>query len=108
VTLGDTAELTRRKGETAPDGWVSLMRGDEYFFDQVERNLRELVAGGNPPDHPPAVDLTLSATLVEPVRRPARSPSDQELTDLRFASGFAFTRPWHAWLPSDFPRWHLV
>ena len=55
------------------------------------------------PSPPRRVLLTLSATLVEPVRRPGRSPSDEPLTHLRFASGFTFRNPRYPWQHSDFP-----
>lgn len=104
VRLGDTDSLARRRGDVPGDPWPSLFKGDDYFFTQVESQLRALARDGALPEHPPPLDLRLSATLVEPIRRPGRSPADEPLTDLRFATGFAFVQPWHRWLPTDFPR----
>lgn len=99
--VGDTAALLRERRVDA--SWPSLFRGDTYFFCQLEKALRTFAQAGSRLAHPPAVDLRLPATLVEPVRRPARSPSDEQLVDRRFASGFAFTQPPYPWLRTDLP-----
>ena len=103
VDLGDTARLLRTEQTARQDGWPSLFLGDGYFFEQARAALQRLAAGADPPATAPPLLLTLSATLVEPVRRPGRSPSDEALTHLRFGSGFTFRNPRYPWQRSDFP-----
>ena len=100
LRLGSTENLVRR-GEPYP----SLFLGDAFFQRELTTNLRRLIEHGEPPAHPPALDLSLSVTYVEPVERPVPSPSDQRLTERRFASGFVFRNPSAdmPWKHSDFP-----
>jgi hypothetical protein len=104
VDVGDTEKLLRTRDEAPEQGWPSLFKGDDYFYTQARDQLAKLAAGAMEPREAPPLALTLSATLVEPIRRPGRSPSDEQLTELRFGSGFTFRQPSFAWQRSDFPH----
>lgn len=84
--------------------WISLFRGDGHFFTSVAEQLSGLITGPAPGVRP-RVDLWLSATHVEPVKRPVVSPSDEQLTESRFATGFRFRHPAYGWQPTDFDPW---
>lgn len=101
VEVGDTANLLRRKGDGKP-AWPSLFLGDGYFYAETRKQLKSLADGVVPPVEPAPVLLTLSATLVEPIRRAVSSPQDESLSNLRFGSGFTFRHPRYPWQHSDF------
>ncbi len=90
-------DVLRRR--TTP--WRSLFDGDARFLDVIDQRLTELV--GATPSHPPrsaaALDLQLTATLVEPVSQPAISPSDETLRRSRSAARFHFRHDPHATFP---------
>jgi patatin-related protein len=101
LKIGSVESLVRRD-----DPWPSLFKGDDYFQQQLWDRLCELASA--PRDsvpEAPVVDLSLSATYIEPVERPVPSPSDEQLTDRRFASGFRFRQPGRTtrWTGTDFP-----
>ncbi|MFT3853469.1 MAG: patatin-like phospholipase family protein [Ilumatobacteraceae bacterium] len=100
LRLGSTESLLRREPP-----YPSLFRGDAYFQREMTANLHRLIDDAVPPDRPPAVDLSLSVTYVEPLERPVPSPNDQRLTERRFASGFVFRHPGAdtGWKHTDFP-----
>jgi patatin-related protein len=100
------------KGPYAP----SLLRGDEYFQNQVAERLAWLVGeadaerapvggatGGGDRRPPRTVDLRLSATVVEPIMRPVPGIDGEDLRQRRFASGFHFRHSDLPWERSDFP-----
>ena len=105
VKVGDTEKLLRTKAESNTY-WPSLFKGDEYFFTQARTLLKQLCdeapEASRARTAPSPILLTLSATLVEPIRRVVNSPQDELLSNLRFASGFVFRHPHHAWQHSDF------
>jgi patatin-related protein len=103
-STGDARRLLRTKQEAANGVWPSLFKGDEYLFEEARKALAELAEAGTAPTKPPPVLLTLSATLVEPVRRAGRGLPDESPTLLRFGSGFKFEQPRHRWQNSDFPH----
>lgn len=107
VEVGDTRELLRRRRQSG-SYWPSFFCGDGYFFPKAEDALRALhatVSDGkrSAPTRRSPVMLSLSATLVEPVRRAVRSPEDEPLSNDRFATGFTFRHPHFGWQRSDFP-----
>ncbi len=110
LEVGSTEKLVRTN-DTEPDSeadlrWLSLFRGDRHMFAAIARALTTLiddVEDQQRPTQPPRVDLRLSATHVEPVVRPVRSPADEPLSDRRFATGFRFCSPDQPWLTGDFP-----
>ncbi|HYN35267.1 MAG TPA: patatin-like protein [Ilumatobacteraceae bacterium] len=113
LDVGSTEKLVRttsteRACEPAELRWLSLFRGDGHMFRAIVDALTELVDGIDDtqrPGRPPRIDLHLSATHVEPIVRPVRSPADEQLNERRFATGFRFRSPDQPWLPSDFPRY---
>jgi patatin-related protein len=110
LDLGDLKRLVRAPEEgdgppsaTSSEGYPSLLWGDGYFFAKTYETLRELAATGAAVDAPrPRVDLTLTATLVEPVSRPGGPGDAQSRRHHRFASTFRFRNHGPGWL-SDFP-----
>ncbi|MFP5376839.1 MAG: patatin-like protein, partial [Acidimicrobiia bacterium] len=107
LDLGDLERMVRDGddgGDGAAEGHPSLLRGDGYFFAQAYRTLRHLVTapGGAAPGRPPRLDLTLTATLVEPVSRPGGPGDPGARRQDRFASTFRFRNAGPGWL-TDFP-----
>jgi hypothetical protein len=100
LDLGDLGAMVR----TPADDGASLLRGDAYFFECLRETLQDLIAGGRrvaDVQEGARVDLTLTATLVEPA---VRGRDDARLDvgeDVRFASTFRFRHPGGRW-PSDF------
>ncbi|NLD76608.1 MAG: DUF3376 domain-containing protein [Acidimicrobiales bacterium] len=81
--------------------WRSLFDGDERFLDVIHARLGELVGSaaddltgarrrttGDSEVH--ALDLQLTATLVEPISQPTTSPVDEALRSNRSAARFHF------------------
>jgi hypothetical protein len=102
LTLGDLGKLVRPGIPPAdPARYPSLLRGDDYFFTSTFDMLRHLIDGGDPPPDPPHVDLTLTATLVNPVSIPAAGTRRADTEQRRSASTFRF-RHRGSWL-TDFP-----
>jgi patatin-related protein len=101
LKVGGLQSLIRRR-----DPRVSLLDADAGFLEVLQAELHTLITTvANPPATPPRVDMQLSATLVEPVARPAPSPDDEPLTDVRYLSRFHFANePRAGWVPSDFPH----
>jgi patatin-related protein len=89
LDVGGLDDLVRRASSGSS---LSLLDGDGAFLDVVRTKLGELI--GRPdtsaPDKPPRVDLQLSATLVEPIVRRARSPIAEQLDERRSAARFHF------------------
>lgn len=89
IELADIEKMIRPASEKDPP---SLLMGDKYFLDRLERRLREMIA---PTDSPVTVredhfDLFLSATLLEP--KQVRLPADPEgiITERSHAATFHF------------------
>jgi patatin-related protein len=101
LDLGGLGDLVRT-GDVADGGrYPSILQGDEYFLTKTDATLRKLISGGTPPAERPQVDLTLTATLVEPVCLPAGT--HRGAVDVRrFGSTFRFRHRGSGWL-SDFP-----
>ncbi len=89
LDVGGLDDLVRRSS-SAPS--PSLLNGDGAFLDVVRAKLTDLIQRPDTavPDQPPRVDLQLSATLVEPIVRRARSPIDEQLDERRSAGRFHF------------------
>lgn len=97
--VADVDTLRRKRGP-----WPSLFDGDQAFLQVIDDRLRCLQAGEGLTreerelQHRRAkrakddgyVDLQLSATLVEPVARPATSPGDEHLRRSRSNARFHF------------------
>lgn len=97
-------DVTERASADNDLRWISLFRGDGHFFTSVAEHLSGLITGPSLGVRP-RVDLWLSATHVEPVERPVVSPSDEQLTEARFPTGFRFRHPAYVWQPTDFDPW---
>jgi patatin-related protein len=89
LDVGGLDDLVRRSSSASSP---SLLDGDGAFLDVVRAKLGELISRPDTrvPDHPPRIDLQLSATLVEPIVRRARSPIDEQLDERRSAARFHF------------------
>ena len=102
LDLGGLGDLVRTGDPRSPEGqYPSMLQGDEYFLSRTDATLKKLIDSGTAPAERPRVDLTLTATLVEPVRRPAGT--HQGAGEVRrFGSTFRFRHRGPGWL-SDFP-----
>jgi patatin-related protein len=91
LQVGGIEQLLRRP-ERADDASPSLLDGDRQFLRVVHDKLDALIAAadGAAPATRPGIDLQLSATLVEPIVRPARSPIDEQLDERRSRARFHF------------------
>lgn len=109
LELGSTEALVRREPP-----YPSLFRGDDYFGRQLDEQLRKLIDerfgddGELVPAEPPlttGIDLSLSATYVEPIARSVPRRDTAPLVERRYASGFVFNAPPPAtpWRTSHFP-----
>ena len=111
LNVGSTEKLVRSTTteldcKPAELRWLSLFRGDGHMFRAIVDALTTLIDDVDDkirPAQPPRIHLDLSATHVEPIIRPVRSPADEQLNERRFATGFRFRSPDQPWLPSDFP-----
>ena len=101
LEVGGLQDLVRPAEGDQPV-YPSLLQGDEYFFARTCDKLTQLVQRGDPPASRPQVDLTLTATLVEPVTRPAGVTHPGLGERGRFGSTFRFRHRGPAWL-TDFP-----
>jgi patatin-related protein len=84
----------------APCPYPSVLLGDDYLFKKTFETLASLMPEGKAPDPPPRVDLTLTATLVEPIGGPSREGMSDAVDD-RFTSTFRFRNRGPGWL-TDF------
>ena len=98
LQVGGIEVLTRGDGGASP----SLLDGDERFLRVVHDELERLISQRAQPTQRPRIDLQLSATLVEPIIRSARSPLDEQLMVRRSAARFAFQHDPRGG-PTDFP-----
>lgn len=91
LQVGGIEQLLRRP-ERPDDASPSLLDGDRQFLRVVHDKLDALIAAadGAAPTTRPGIDLQLSATLVEPIVRPARSPIDEQLDERRSRARFHF------------------
>ncbi len=102
LDLGGLGDLVRTGDAAGSEGrYPSILQGDEYFLTRTDATLKKLITGGTPPAERPRVDLTLTATLVEPVCIPAGTHRGA-VNVPRFGSTFRFRHRGSAWL-SDFP-----
>lgn len=90
LELGGVDRLRRPR-----EPWLSLFDGDARFLDDVQAQLAARAGGGAPvdgcvpePDH--AIDLQLSATLVEPLVLDAPTIDQEAQRRKRWASRFHF------------------
>jgi hypothetical protein len=97
MRVGGLEQLVRTE-----DPRLSLLNGDRAFLQPLLTELTRLTGVSTPPVDSPAVDLILSATLTEPIRRAVSSPSDEPLFEDRFFSTFHFrNRPEAEWSSSQ-------
>jgi patatin-related protein len=90
LQVGGIEQLLRHP-DSADAPSPSLLDGDRRFLGVVHEKLVRLIAGaGDAVAAHPGVDLQLSATLVEPIVRPARSPIDEQLDERRARARFHF------------------
>jgi patatin-related protein len=89
LDVGGLDDLVRRSSTASSP---SLLDGDGAFLDVVRAKLADLIDRPDTtvPERQPRVDLQLSATLVEPIVRRARSPIDEQLDERRSAARFHF------------------
>jgi patatin-related protein len=98
--VGQIDAMVRPPGTDTP----SLLLGDGFMLKQLEGELQRLAAeaateGAEPAlEARPRMDLFLTATLVEPVRRALPGEPNEPLFSDRFAAGFHFLNtgvsPW--------------
>jgi len=89
LDVGQLDAMVRQSDGPQP----SLLLGDGFMLTQLQSNLARLIRETPaerrpaPPDRP-RLDLFLTATLVEPVRRPVPSEADEPLDVARYTAGF--------------------
>jgi hypothetical protein len=112
LKVGSTEQLVRTpdtERDCEPDlRWLSLFRGDGHMFRSIVDALTSLIDDVDDSQRSreaPRVDLRLSATHVEPILRPVRSPADEQLNERRFGTGFRFRSSDQRWLGTDFPSY---
>jgi patatin-related protein len=99
LRVGALQKLIRTEGPN-----VSLLDADGGFLAVLQEHLQQMIAGVQVQPPAPRVDMQLSATLVEPIDRPAPSTEDEQLRDTRYMTRFHFAHEPRAAWTSDFPE----
>jgi len=100
LELGSLSKMVRTADRSGPGDGLSLLEGDEYFLAELRDRLETLV--GSAGTHTPRrIDVTLAATLLEPVSV-EQTRNSADTTQLRYMSTFRFRHGSPVW--SDFPR----